>query len=319
MMVPDLNLLRMFLVLWDERSVSRAAEHVHVTQSAMSHILKRLRLMLGDPLFRRGPRGLEPTAYAVEIEPRLRSALHRIPVALERSIFEPALSARSFMIAAGPYICELLVPSILAHVSARAPHVDIGVIRHGPRLLEQLELGAVDLAIGCFDRWPAGIMAMSLFREEMVWVARRESPLPDPLSEYRLGAMRRVEVRTAEIGDPAGPRIDRSPLQARTGLGPADPSSPLVPPDPPARPAHAIVYDNRTALEVIATTDLVGILPRRLVEARAEERGVRILRPEDGTPTALEISMLWSREQDRVPSYQWLRTLIHGCVRDLEA
>jgi len=78
MMDIDLNLLRIFDILYDERNVTRAAARLFLTQSAVSHALARLREVLGDPLFMRIPSGLQPTERAHQLAPRLRVALAEI-------------------------------------------------------------------------------------------------------------------------------------------------------------------------------------------------------------------------------------------------
>jgi len=97
----DLNLLRIFDILYDERSVTRAAAHLFFTQSAVSHALARLREVLGDPLFLRIPSGLQPTERAQQLAPRLRVALAEIRSAVAPPMFDPAKTRQHFVIAAG--------------------------------------------------------------------------------------------------------------------------------------------------------------------------------------------------------------------------
>src|SRR5712675_2132001 len=93
MMDIDLNLLRIFDILYDERNVTRAAARLFLTQSAVSHALARLREVLGDPLFMRIPSGLQPTERAHQLAPRLRVALAEIRSAVATPIFDPAKTA----------------------------------------------------------------------------------------------------------------------------------------------------------------------------------------------------------------------------------
>ena len=90
MMDIDLNLLRIFDILYDERNVTRAAARLFLTQSAVSHALARLREVLGDPLFVRIPSGLLPTERAHQLAPRLRVALAEIRSVVATPIFDPA-------------------------------------------------------------------------------------------------------------------------------------------------------------------------------------------------------------------------------------
>src|SRR5260221_569745 len=95
-MNQDLNLLRVFDVLLEERSVTRTGARLGLTQSAVSHALNRLRYMLGDELFARGPGGMQPTPRAVEMGPQVHAALNQLQAALAPSDFDPATSEPRF-------------------------------------------------------------------------------------------------------------------------------------------------------------------------------------------------------------------------------
>src|SRR6202051_2131645 len=90
----DLNLLRVFEALMDERSATRAGARLGLTQSALSHALNRLRHVLKDELFVRGPDGMQPTERAAEIAPRLRQGLFQLQLALTPSAFIPEITDR---------------------------------------------------------------------------------------------------------------------------------------------------------------------------------------------------------------------------------
>src|ERR1043165_7668874 len=94
----DLNLLRVFEALMDERSATRAGARLGLTQSAISHALNRLRYVLKDELFMRGPDGMQPTERAAEIAPRLRQGLLQLQLALSPSDFVPERTDRRFTI-----------------------------------------------------------------------------------------------------------------------------------------------------------------------------------------------------------------------------
>src|SRR6202000_2999408 len=97
----DLNLLRVFDVMLEERSVTRAGSRLGMSQSAVSHALNRLRHTLGDELFVRTSEGMRPTARAIEIGPSVRSALANLQSALTPPDFEPATARRRFNVVAG--------------------------------------------------------------------------------------------------------------------------------------------------------------------------------------------------------------------------
>ena len=95
----DLNLFRVLLALLDHRSVSRAAEELALTPSAVSHALGRLRIALNDPLFDRRAGGLSPTAYAIEVGRQVRASMDTLRDALNREEFDPAIAEREFIVA----------------------------------------------------------------------------------------------------------------------------------------------------------------------------------------------------------------------------
>src|SRR5262245_43297166 len=112
----DLNLLRVFDAVFEEGGVTRAGARLGLTQSAISHALNRLRYMLGDELFLRRSKGMQPTARARVIGPQVRMALEQLQSALATEDFEPAVSERQFTFAAAPYVCALLTPSLVSRV-----------------------------------------------------------------------------------------------------------------------------------------------------------------------------------------------------------
>src|SRR6185369_3637112 len=102
-MMLDLNLLRVFDVMIEERSVTRTGARLGLTQSAVSHALNRLRYAMNDDLFVRGPAGMQPTPRAVEMGPQIHAALNQLLSALSPADFDPATSERRFVIVSGAY------------------------------------------------------------------------------------------------------------------------------------------------------------------------------------------------------------------------
>src|SRR5215470_4171142 len=142
----DLNLLRVFDALIEERSVTRAGERLGLSQSAISHALNRLRYILNDELFVRVSDGMRPTPRAADIAPRLREGLLQLQLALAPAEFVPARTDRRFTITCGEYIGTVLLA------------------------------GRVDLAIGSFRQVPAPFACEPLFQETRVWVLSADHP-----------------------------------------------------------------------------------------------------------------------------------------------
>ena len=173
----DLNLLAVFEVLMRERSVTRAAERLGRTQSAVSHSLSRLRDQLGDPLLIKGGKRMEPTAIALEFIEQVRPLLRGIERVLSpRHRFEPASSRRVFRLAA-PDFALALFTDLLADLRIAAPGVSVEWT--GPRetmLLEVAE-GQVDMAISPARlRLPAGVVGEDIGALEWRCFANRGHP-----------------------------------------------------------------------------------------------------------------------------------------------
>jgi DNA-binding transcriptional LysR family regulator len=168
----DLNLLRVFDAIMEERSVLRAGQRICLSQSAVSHALARLRDMLDDELFIRTPAGMQPTARALAMAPLIREAWDSLEAAIGPQKFDPEKSSRRFTIVAGDFVTRVMAPRLLSLLRREAPHIDL-VIRPDNRidLVEQIDLGQVDVAIGTFSRLPTRFRSNSLFYYDDVLIA----------------------------------------------------------------------------------------------------------------------------------------------------
>jgi DNA-binding transcriptional LysR family regulator len=176
----DLNLLVVMNELMAERHVGRAAEKLHLSQSATSHALGRLRTALRDPLFIRNPKGIEPTPMAVELAPRIAALLREAEaIATPRGAFDPGRLARSFRVGATEHALIAALAPALDLIGAAAPQVVLhfeSVDRSTVAAL--LDATSLDLAVcsASFTNLPHRIEAIPLFQERFVGIARRGHP-----------------------------------------------------------------------------------------------------------------------------------------------
>src|SRR5580704_3289086 len=199
----DLNLPRVFDVLLEERSVTRAGARLGLTPSAVSHALSRLRYHLGDELFRRDAQGMKPTRRALEIGPSLHSALGQLQSALTPADFDPASSDHRFSVVAGAYACAVLMPAVVAELQAKAPDVLLQITENPPDLVEQLDSRQVDFVVGSFDSAPERFARERLMIEALAWVVRAGHPLCDgPASLEALVSTPHVVVATRREAPP---------------------------------------------------------------------------------------------------------------------
>nr|WP_274636452.1 LysR family transcriptional regulator [Microbacterium bovistercoris] len=156
----DLNLLRTFMAVYEARSLTGAASALHVTQSAVSQAMSRLRRDVADELFYRSGREMLPTPYAQELFPVIRDALGRIENAVSAQAFDPATSSRRFRIALSELGEMHWLASIVERVSAAGSGMGVDVIQLDPAgMADTLARGVVDVAInsavvpGRFQTW----------------------------------------------------------------------------------------------------------------------------------------------------------------------
>lgn len=143
----DLNLLISLQILLEEKSVSRAAKRLSITQPAMSKTLSRLRTVFGDPLFTRSSHGMQPTPRAQELGVGLEEILASINNLVSGSQFDPATTEDTVTIALSEYIGVSLLPTLTKRLSVLAPRLNIRIITRVENQLEQLAVGNLDLAL----------------------------------------------------------------------------------------------------------------------------------------------------------------------------
>ena len=146
----DLNLLSALDVLLRERSVTKAALALHLSQSAMSHTLARLRDLTGDPLLVRGSAGLVPTLRAEEMRVPVRRALEELAQTLAPSPFQPRQMERTFLLRTTDYVESLVCPLLIERLRSLAPLARLKILSRKTTGADDVDVlsGQADLAIG---------------------------------------------------------------------------------------------------------------------------------------------------------------------------
>ena len=285
----DLNLLVVLDALLTTRSVTAAAACLHLSPSATSHALARLRRALGDALLVRGKGGLIATVRAEQMAAPVRAALvaMRAAVAAPRP-FDPRTAARSFTIAGADYSEFVILPPLMARFAIEAPGVDL-VLRDAGDPVEDLLDGACDVAVGpdrpSNDR--PGIHARTLFAERFVCVMRRDHPaVGKRWTAERFAALGHAFI--APSGRPGGV-VDET--LARLGL---------------RRRVALMIPHFLAAPFVIAQTDLVLTLPERVALAFATALPLAIVAPPFEVP-GFSMVLLWHDRVHDDPPQRWLR------------
>lgn len=295
----DLNLLTSLEALLDEHNVTRAARRLGVSQPAVSHNLRRLRELLGDPLLVRAPGGigLVATPRALELRPAVRAALDAAEAVLQAAPrFDPARAERRFVLAMADQAAAHLLPSVVANIAARAPGLALDLHPPISDLNMQLLDGEIELAIGVFDNAPAGLKTEPLWSDSMACVTRRGGPgarTPLDLAHY----LARPHLLVAPRGRPGGfvdDLLARRNLQRRIVV--------TVP--------HFLV-----APAIIAASDVIWTAPIALARNLAAHYPLTVRKPPFDIPH-FTLAMRWHLRLDRDPGLAWLREQLRAAVPD---
>ena len=213
----DLNLLVVFNQLLVERRVSKVAEKLGLTQPAVSNALARLRKLLGDELFLRTPRGMQPTPFADELAEPVAYALGMIHGALnQRSSFEPATSQRSFTIGMTDIGEIYFLPKLMDELARLAPGVSVSTVRNAAvNLKDEMEAGHVDLALGLLPQLKGGFFQRRLFRQREQRLVGEVRDAGEAGDRRHCGAPAGRNHRAAEGQRAAAGRDRRRPGEAR--------------------------------------------------------------------------------------------------------
>jgi DNA-binding transcriptional LysR family regulator len=253
----DLNLLQVLHVVLAEKSVARAARRLHVTPSAISNALARLRELLGDPLVTRKGRGIVPTPRATALAPTLASALRDLDAALFASHFDAAACTRTFTLALADAGQLTYGPAIIASMAATLPRARLRMVGIDSLLaLGNLASPEVDLHFGVPSR-ERGLHAKSLVEECSVLVARAEHP----------AARQRVSKRTLET-------LSHIAVNMVPARGLRDPVADAYRRAGVRREVAISVATFTVAIAIVSETDLVTTIPESIVRRHAVRFGV---------------------------------------------
>lgn len=296
----DLNLLRVFDEVMAERSLTRAARNLSLTQPAVSNAMRRLREVLGDELVQRSGQGMEPTARALAIWPSVREALHQLQQSLAPSHFDPASATRTFLVAMADATAGELIPSLVHTMETQAPGISVQLVpltTRDPRKL--LEEESIDLAVGYFPAVMSDLTARAqvgkavnfsherLYDGQYVCVMRRHHPLASgPLTLSRFCSARHLLV---SFSGQAYGFVD----EALTAIG---------------RQRRVVLTVNQfsTAARTVAQSDLLTVLPRHFLGMTGIMDALVARDLPLSVPT-VHVDALWHRHSDGDAGHRWLR------------
>jgi DNA-binding transcriptional LysR family regulator len=282
----NLNLLRVLDTLMQERSVTRAAERLHLTQPAVSSALNRLRTAFDDPLFMPTRRGIVPTPRAFELAARASTVLKEVEAMVEPRTFDPATARASFVIGANDFGVISVVAPLLERLVHAAPEMQLHVKRLEPDISAQLARQDIDLAITLLTEPSRPAYVHPLFRESFTGTIRRDHPMAGqaPTLDH-FCAMHQVRVSAADtrLVDPVDDALAEVGRRRRIVL--TMPSFLSLP-------------------RVLGQTDLISVAPQRMVTY------FRDTLAEVPIPLKLPgftLNMIWDDRTQTSESHKWLR------------
>lgn len=295
----DLNLLVALDALLEERSVTRAARRLGMSQPAASRALSRSRALFADSLLVDGPAGYMLSARAEEIRPALRRMLTGIGEMLKASPFDPAAATGHVRLLMPDLQAAALVPHLLTRLAEEAPALDLEILPLGRTVIEMLERDDADAVVGVIDDGPAGVRRRGLYDDGFVTLMRAGHPAADGgLSLDRYLGLGHIVVSITGVG-PAPVDV------ALAGMG-------------RRRRVQVRVPSFLAAVEIAARSDLVMTLPSSLADTAAGMgRFVALPPPIDlGTFT---MSLVWHARRQDEPRHVWLRRTVVAAATALTA
>lgn len=288
----DLNLLVVFLEIFQERRISSAARRLNLSQPAVSNALARLRRTLGDELFVRTAQGMQPTPLAQQLAEPVAAALRHVSQALNRHEgFSPATGKRHFTIAMTDVGEVYFMPVLVDTLSRVAPGISISTVRAGTvDLKADMESGRVDLAIGAFGNMSGALYQRRLFRQHYVSMFRQGHPIgaATPTLKEFLSARHLLVLSQESPYDRIHQTLEKAGIHAN---------------------AHYCVPHFTAVPYIVSVTDLIVTVPQKLAERAAAPFHLTYIRPPLRLPS-LQTNVFWHRRFSHDEGNQWLRNFI---------
>jgi DNA-binding transcriptional LysR family regulator len=305
----DLNLLVYLDALLRERNVTHAAQHLNLSQPAMSNGLRRLRALFDDPLLVRTSEGMTPTERALELQPLVRDALSHIDRAVQpRAAFKPAEARGVFRIMASDYAESTLLPKVLGTLRSDAPGITLDIMTPSDVSFLDVELGKVDMVINRFDNMPQSFHQINLWNDSFSCLLSPNHPL---LEDFTLEAYLNADhIWVSKTGMGVGVGVNPDDVQR---LGWVDAALARL---GKKRQIRVFTRHYQAAMTLAEQNDLVVTLPTRAAMLKRDNPRLVRRDPPLAIPP-LELKMAWSPLLQHHPGNRWLRQLIKEAAQDI--
>lgn len=291
----DMNLLVVFDALFDERSVTRAADRLAVTQPAVSGLLKRLRRTFSDQLFVRTSHGILPTPRAEALAGPIKELLANARSLIEPDVFDPAVAETAIRLCGSDYIQDAIISPLIEKVRKLAPKIKVSVSpRPAAGVSDLLARGEIDLCISAREVALPDLPSRLLYRDRYICIARKEHPLKT----------RRISVKQLcsfdhLLVDPTGRSFSGPIDNMLAGLGHRRRVAVAV-------PAFHILF------EILDSDDFIAFVPERLLRKRRSD--IRIFETNVVMPP-IEVVANWHPRVSGDAQHRWLRELLVKVAR----
>jgi DNA-binding transcriptional LysR family regulator len=301
MNIPDIDIrdLLVFSMLMQHRSVTKVAATLNLPQPTVSRCVNRLREEFRDVLFVRTRSGMEPTSIALAAAPAVNDIIRIYGSQLSHpGKFDPKVSRREFALAASDVGHLLVLPRLFSEMASEAPRVKFTAVPLSQRpLIEELQSGEVDLAVGGFPNLFAGVLEQTLYQEEYVCLVRNDHPtVKHPMTLAQFKECEHIIVSTRTLGH-IHQDIERRLLE-------------ICSPERVRIISHSFVV---SAL-IVERTDLLLTVPSVVAQLLAQRASLRILPPPLPLP-GFEVKQYWHERFHGDPGNQWLRHTIASLFR----
>jgi DNA-binding transcriptional LysR family regulator len=296
----DLNLLKALDALLETESVSKAAEAVNLSQSAMSRALNRLQHVIKDPLLVRSGRGMVLTPRGEALRAPVRDALAQVSIVFKPDVFDPAKAQNRFRLMAPDYLAQMIMPPVLAQIFHHAPGVRIELENLSATGMAEMCEGTISLGFGVVDDGPVleNVASQALFQDRQVCLVRKGHPLlKEGMTLERYAATSHAMLSVTGRG---GGRIDD--VLKEHGL---------------SRNIALRITQFMTISAVIAPTDLIITVPEALAKQVATKDLRLMSLPQELQTPSFTISQIWHERFTKDPGHQWLRRLIKSASREM--
>lgn len=292
----NLNLLRSLPVLLDECHVSRAAERLNITQSAVSRQLSQLRELCSDPLLVRDGNALVPTPRALAIQTKLNDLLGEFESLLSDDLFDPKTWKQEFVISSSDYVAQYIMPDVVSVMVEQAPNVNIAYRLWQPDYLQQFNASGIDLASTMLPEQPESLSSIKIGEDKSVCLMRQGHPL-----------LKKAHIHCDNL-------IAYPHLKV-TGGGDKDSSADVA--------LNELGFQRRIALKVpffsaainaLMSSDYLMIVPEHIAANLSEDYPLAYC-PLPFETQLHQYWLMWHPKHDQDKAHQWMRELVLKAMR----